>query len=87
MSHTTIAIFAKGAAAAVLACCIVLPGHAQTRLAAEKLDSDKFEKQLQDTRDDIKKERTTTNPSGAAHTNQTVIDICKKNPQLPQCKL
>jgi L-ascorbate metabolism protein UlaG (beta-lactamase superfamily) len=87
MSHFTIATLAKGAAAAALACCVVLPGHAQTRLAAEKLDAEKFEKKLQDTRDTIKKDITTTNPTGAAHTNQTVIDICKKNPALPQCKL
>ncbi len=86
MSYITITTLATGAAAAVLTCCVVIPGHTQTRLAAEKLDSDKFEQKLQDTRDSIKKDRP-TNSSGTAHTNQVVIGICKKNPKLPQCKL
>lgn len=89
MSHFATATFAKGALAAVLAGCIILPGHAgeaQMRLAAEKLDPDKFEKKLQDTRENIGKERTTV-PPATAGTNQIVVDICKKNPQLPQCKL
>ncbi|MGH6665741.1 MAG: hypothetical protein ACREB2_12695 [Pseudolabrys sp.] len=87
MSQISITTLAASAVAAVFACCVVIPAHAQTRLAADKLDSEKFEQKLRDTRDSIKKDRKTTESSGPVHTNQVVIDICKKNPKLPQFKL
>ena len=89
MSHFAIATFAKGAVAAVLACCVMLPGqasNAQMHLAAEKLGPEKFEQKLQDTRENIGKERKTVGPSDNP-TSNIAIDICKKNPKLPQCKL
>ena len=90
MNHLAIAALIKSAVISVVTCCVILPGYAQnapTRLAAEKLDQEKFEKKLQDTRDNIGKERTTAAPPSKPSTVQFVIDICKKNPQLPQCKL
>ncbi len=86
----TFANLAKGAAAASIACCVTLPvrAHAsQMRLAAEQLNQQLFEQKLQDTRTDIRKQQTTTRPTNKTGSNQLVVDICKKNPRLPQCKL
>ena len=93
MSHFTFFTFAnlaKGAAAASLACCLTLPVHARDariRLAAQKLDPQVYQQQLQDTRESIKKEQTIIRPADNPSSNQLVVDICKKNPNLPQCKL
>ncbi len=57
------------------------------RLAAEQLNQQLFEQKLQDTRTDIRKQQTTIRPTDNAGSNQLVVDICKKNPRLPQCKL
>ena len=77
------------AAAATIACCAV-PVHARdapVRLAAEQLNQQLFEQKLRDTRANIKKEQTTTRPAGnTGASDQLVVDICKKNPHLPQCK-
>jgi hypothetical protein len=86
MSPFTFASLAKGAVTAALGCCVTLPAYAQMHLAAEKVSPQQFDQQLQDTRANIKRQ-TTTAPAGNAASNQIVIDICKKNPQLPQCKL
>lgn len=51
--------------------------------AADKLSPESFEQKLQDTRDNISRDRST----GPVVPAQTVVDICKKNPSLPQCKL
>jgi hypothetical protein len=82
MGHFRIASLGKGACAAALACCVVLPAHAQTKISPEQ-----FDRKLQDTRATIKKQQTTP-PSQPSHatSNQLVVDICKKNPNLPQCK-
>jgi hypothetical protein len=89
MRHFSFANFAACAAAASLACCIALPVHARdapTRLMAQKLDPQVFQQQLQDTRESIKKEQMTIRPADDANSEQLVIDICKKNPNLPQCR-
>ncbi|MEP7031013.1 MAG: hypothetical protein ABI830_08790 [Pseudolabrys sp.] len=84
MSRRAIAFAAAG-----LACCIMSShaSFAQTRAADDKLDPARFEKKLQDTRDLIGKERTTTDRPAITDTHQIVTDICKKNEQLPQCRL
>jgi hypothetical protein len=94
MSHFTFvtsANLAKAIAAASLACCMAAPVHARDarmRLADQKLDPQVYQQQLQDTREDIiKKEQSTIAPPGGAGPEQLVIDICKKNPNLPQCRL
>lgn len=83
MGHFKIASLRQAVCAAALACCVVLPAHAQTKISPEQ-----FDQKLQDTRATIKKQQTTA-PSqpGRATSNQLVVDICKKNPNLPQCKL
>jgi hypothetical protein len=88
MTRSTIAQFARGAATAVLACCLSQTAHAQTRLAADKITSQQVEQTLQDTRATIKSKQpgTTTAPVELSPSNQLIIDICKKNSQLPQCK-
>ena len=80
--HFKIASLGKGACAAALASCVALPAHAQTKISPEQ-----FDRKLQDTRATIKKQQTTP-PSQPSHatSNQLVVDICKKNPNLPQCK-
>ena len=100
MTHRAIAALAKRAVTknavikcaivSVVTCWVILPGHASDapmRLASEKLDPEKFEKKLLDTRENIGKERATTAPLSKPDTVQFIIDICKKNPKLPQCKL
>jgi hypothetical protein len=86
MTHRAIAALAntviKGAVISVVTCWVIVPGH-----ASEKLDPDKFEQKLLDTRQNIVKERATTAPLSKPDTVQFVIDICKKNPKLPQCQL
>ena len=62
-----------------------LPVQAQTRPAAEKISPEQFDQKLQDTRSMIQKQ--TTAPQGNQTTHQFTSDICKKNPNLPQCKL
>lgn len=78
-------------AAAGLACCVALPAHARdagTRRIAQKLNPQIYQQQLKDTRENIiKKEQTTTGPADNTGSEQLVIDICKKNPNLPQCQL
>jgi hypothetical protein len=55
---------------------------------AQKVDPDKFQKQFQDVRGGIQKDRPpATSSSDGATTNKAIIDICKQNPKLPQCKL
>ena len=84
------ASFATGGTVAILACGASLPAQARgtpMRLAAEQFNSQQFEQKLQDTRTDIRKQQTTVRPTHNAGSNQLVIDICKKNPRLPQCKL
>jgi hypothetical protein len=81
---------AKSTLVAILICGVGVPcfaSEATTRLAAEKLDPNKFEQKLQDTRDNIVKERPNVSPTDASGTSRIGVDICKKNPQLPQCKL
>jgi hypothetical protein len=76
--------------AACLTCCLVLPSYAgdmPAGAAAQKLDPDKFEQKLQDTRENISKNRLTPSPSDSIGTSQVGVDICKRNPNLPQCKL
>ena len=87
MGHFTFAELAAGAAAAILACCTVHAHDAQIRLVAEQLNPQLFEQKLQDTRANIRKQQTTIRPADNANSNQLVIDICKRNPHLPQCKL
>lgn len=55
---------------------------------AQKVDPDKFQKQFQDLRRGSAKDRApaTSSPDGPT-TSKVVIDICKQNPKLPQCKL
>lgn len=87
MIHSTIAHLVRGATTALAACCFLQPVHAQVRLAAEKITSQQVDKALQNTRANIKNQRQTTPaPDGNVPSNLIVIDICKKNPQLPQCK-
>ena len=56
------------------------------RIAAEQLDQQLFEQKLQHTRESIK-QQTTTRPADNTSSDQLAVDICKKNPKLPQCKL
>ena len=87
MSNFTFVKLAAGTAA-ILACCAG-PVHADgtlMRLAADQLNQEQFEQKLQDTRTDIRKQQTTTRPGDNANSNQLAVDICKKNPRLPQCK-
>lgn len=90
-ANVTFANLVKAAAAAGLACCVALPAHArhaETRLIAQKLNPQIYQQQLQDTRENIiKKEQSTIRPTDNADSEQLVIDICKKNPNLPQCQL
>jgi hypothetical protein len=85
MGHFRFAALA--ASAAIFACC-VCPAHAReahVQIAQQQLDQRLYEQKLQDTRQNIKKETTTTRPTGNG-SDQLAVDICKKNPQLPQCK-
>jgi hypothetical protein len=55
---------------------------------AQKVDPDKFQKQFQDVRGGIDKDRAApTPPSAGAPTGKVIVDVCKQNPKLPQCKL
>lgn len=85
MRHVTVAGPVKAAAVVALVVCASLPAQAQTRAAGEKISSEQFEQKLQDTRDLIKKQTTTAPQGNQAH--PFAVDICKKNPNLPQCKL
>ena len=87
MGHFTIVGFCKGAVAATLACCVALSAHAQMRLAADKISPEQFDQKLQDTRAIIKSQQAAPTPPDKATGNQISVNICKKMPQLPQCKL
>ncbi len=86
MSRVTSAFLARGALALFAIAAIAAPAQAQ--MGNEKLDRERYEQKLQTTRDVIEKERATE--SAGAKTLvplQNVIDICRKNPKLPQCAL
>lgn len=87
MSRFTSAFLAKGALALFMVATIA--ASAQAQMANEKLDRERFEQKLQNTRDVIEKERAMQGTGGAKTVTpvQNVIDICKKNSKLPQCTL
>jgi hypothetical protein len=88
MRRFTFTNFVQGALAVLIACCLAQAVHAQVRLAADKITSDQVNQTLQDTRTNIKKQQPITAvPTDDASSSQIVLDICKKNPKLPQCKL
>ena len=55
---------------------------AQTR---PKIDQEGFEKRLNDVRSDIKDRTNTPRPDTSAP--DISVDVCKRNPSLPQCKI
>lgn len=76
-----------GALASFMAATVA--SSAQAQVASDKLDPQRFEQKLQTTRDVIEKERAAQAIGGAKTITpmQNVIDICRKNPKLPQCAL
>jgi hypothetical protein len=85
MGHFRFAAFA--ASTAIFACCAA-SAHARDAhmQIAQQLDQQLYEQKLQHTRENIKKQTTTPNPTDNTKSDQLAVDICKKNPQLPQCK-
>ena len=52
---------------------------------APKIEQRDFVKKLDDVRNTIERDRNTQRPTTA--TDHVIPDVCKRNPQLPQCKL
>ncbi len=78
LSRTVLAIAIVGSA--------IAPAQAADApyLTVDKLSPDSFQQKLQDTRENIGRQRLIRPDFVPA---QTVIDVCKKNPRLPQCGL
>ena len=89
MDHVITLLTCAKSAAAALAFCLLLVGAQRPAAAAEKqtVAPQNFEQKLLDTRTSISKERQISTGSGVdGAASQIIVDVCKKNPNLPQCK-
>jgi hypothetical protein len=84
VAHTQIAVVVFIAIAVVQARAADTPNNFKT---VQNVDHQKFDKSLQDVRDNIDKTPgiETSTPNRKAPVQQP-IDVCKVNPRLPQCK-
>jgi hypothetical protein len=70
---------------AVLAATLwAAPRAAAQQNPSPKIEQKDFVKKLDDVRNTIERDRNVQRP--AATTDHVIIDVCKRNPQLPQCK-
>jgi len=82
------ALLIAGVAAALVASSPANADLVGRMHVAQKVDPEKFQKQFQDVRGGIEKDRVApAPPSAGASTSKVIVDVCKQNPKLPQCKL
>lgn len=71
---------------ALAAACFGAPCAADAQQnAPAKIEQKDFVKRIDDVRQNIERDRNATRPE--ATTDRAIVDVCKQNPQLPQCKL
>jgi hypothetical protein len=60
---------------------------AQQQGTAPKIEQKDFVDKVDDVRRSIERERTQQNAPRDNATQQFIVDVCKRNPNLPQCKI